>query len=215
MTRLTKRTVDALSVTGKEYFMWDGEIPGFGVRVLPSGRKSYVVQYKVGGRGGDTRRKSLGLHGVLTAEEARLEAKRWLADRAKGKDPIAEHAANRKSETIEQLSRRYLEAAKKNLILGKQGRPKKPSTLATDRGRIERHIIPLLGKKKVRDLTSADVTRFIRDVTQGKTAADERTGPYGRAIVKGGAGTAARTAGLLSGIMAFAAQDGVRPDLGR
>ena len=200
MTKLMKRTVDALDVTGKEYFVWDDEIPGFGVRVLPSGRKSYVVQYKVGGRGGETRRKSLGLHGVLTAEEARSEGKRWLADRAKGKDPIAEHVANRKSETVEQLSRRYLEAAEKDLILGKRGQPKKPSTLATDRGRIERHIIPLLGKKKV------------QDVTQGKTAIDERTGRYGRAIVKGGAGTAARTVGLLSGIMAFAVQDGVRPD---
>ena len=139
MTKLMKRTVDALDVTGKEYFVWDDEIPGFGVRVLPSGRKSYVVQYKVGGRGGETRRKSLGLHGVLTAEEARSEGKRWLADRAKGKDPIAEHVANRKSETVEQLSRRYLEAAEKDLILGKRGQPKKPSTLATDRGRIERH----------------------------------------------------------------------------
>src|SRR6516162_9035787 len=111
MTKLTKRTVDALSSEGREYFVWDDEIPGFGVRVLPSGRKSYVVQYKVGGRGGETRRKSLGLHGVLTADQARLEAKRWLVDRAKGKDPIGEHAANRKSETVEQFSRRYLEAA--------------------------------------------------------------------------------------------------------
>jgi integrase len=212
MARLTKRTVDALVVTGREYFIWDDEMPGFGVRVLPSGRKSYVVQYKVGGRGGETRRKSLGLHGVLTAEEARNDAKGWLAGRARGKDPIAEHVANRKSETVEQLSRRYLEAAEKNLILGKRGQPKKPSTLATDRGRIERHIIPLLGKKKVRELSCADIARFIREVTQGKTAIDERTGPYGRAIVKGGAGTAARTAGLLSGIMAFAVQDGLRPD---
>jgi integrase len=212
MAKLTKRTVDALSVTGKEYFVWDDEIPGFGLRVFLSGRKSYVVQYKVGGRGGETRRKSLGLHGVLTAEEARLEAKKWLGDRAKGKDPIAEHTANRTAETVEQLCIRYLDAAGKNLVLGKRGRPKKASTLATDRGRIERHIIPLMGKKKVRELTSADVARFIRDVTQGKTAVDERTGPYGRAIVKGGAGTAARTAGLLSGIMAFAVQEGIRPD---
>ena len=62
------------------------------------------------------------------------------------------------------------------------------------------------------ELSRADISRFIRDVTQGKTAIDEKTGPYGRAIVKGGAGTAARTAGLLSGIMAFAVQDGLRSD---
>jgi hypothetical protein len=146
MARLTKRTVDAAKAAGKEYFVWDGEIPGFGLRVLASGRKSYVVQYKIGGRGGETRRKSLGLHGVLTAEEARAEAKKWLADRAKGNDPIAELAASRKSETVEQLCRSYLAAAKQGLILGKKNRPKKASTLAIDRGRVERHILPLLGK---------------------------------------------------------------------
>lgn len=125
MAKLTKRTVDALSVTGKDYFVWDDEIPGFGLRVFPSGRKSYAVQYKVGGRGGETRRKSLGLHGVLTAEEARLEAKKWLGDRAKGKDPIAEHTANRTAEMVEQLCIRYFDAAGKNLVLGKRGRPKR------------------------------------------------------------------------------------------
>src|SRR5215813_5863510 len=102
MARLSKRVVDAAKVTGKDYFLWDDEMPGFGLRVLASGRKSYVVQYKIGGRGGETRRKSIGLHGVLTTEEARGEAKKWLADRAKGKDPIAEYAANQKAETVEE-----------------------------------------------------------------------------------------------------------------
>jgi integrase len=212
VAKLTKRTVDALSLAGKEYFVWDDEIPGFGLRVLPSGRKSYVVQYKVGGRGGETRRKSIGLHGVLTAEEARTEAKKWLADRAKGKDPIAEHAANRKAETVEQLCRSYLAAAEKGLILGKKNRPKKASTLATDRGRVERHIIPLLGKKRVNEVIPADINRFMRDVIAGKTAADVKTGLRGRAIVEGGAGTAARTVGLLGGIFSYAVSEGIRSD---
>jgi integrase len=212
MARLTKRAVDAAKVTGKDYFLWDDEMPGFGLRVLASGRKSYVVQYKVGGRGGQTRRKSLGLHGVLTPEEARIEAKKWLADRAKGKDPIAEHAANRKAETVEQLCRSYIAAAEQGLILGKKNLPKKASTLATDRGRIERHIVPLLGRKRVKEVTPADVTRFMRDVIAGKTAADVKTGFRGRAIVEGGAGTAARTVGLLGGIFSYAVSEGLRAD---
>ena len=56
--------------------------------------------------------------------------------------------------------RRYLEAIEKGLVLGKGKRPKKSSTLCTDHGRIERHILPLLGSRRVRDLTPSDVVRF-------------------------------------------------------
>ena len=62
---------------------------------------------------------------------------------------------------------------------------KKPSTLATDKGRIERHIKPLLGRKRVKDITQNDIRRFMKDVAAGKTRADEKTGKHGRAIVTG------------------------------
>src|SRR3954453_2566314 len=176
MPRLSKRTVDAAVATGQEYFLWDADLRGFGMRVLRSGRKSYVVQYRTGGRGGPTRRKALGLHGVLTAEEARTEARKWLAERAKGNDPIGEHIANQKAETVAELCHRYLSAAEQGLILGKGARPKKASTVSTDRGRIERHIVPLLGKRRVKEVTTADVHRFMRDVMAGKTAVDVKTG---------------------------------------
>jgi integrase len=210
--KITKRSVDAALAAGKEYFIWDKEMPGFGIRVLRSGRKTYVVQYKAGGRSGQTRRKALGQHGILTAEEARIEARKWLAERAKGNDPIAEYTANRKAETVEQLCRRYLIAAEQGLILGKGNRPKKRSTILTDRGRVERHIIPLLGTRRVREVTPADVNRFMRDVIAGKTAADVKTGFRGRAIVEGGPGTAARTVGLLGGVFSYAVSEGLRLD---
>ena len=72
------------------------------------------------------------------------------------------------------------------------------STLSTDRGRIERHIIPLLGHRTVKDLTSGDVRKFLQDVVAGKTKADVKTKKQGRAIVKGGSGTGTRTLGLLA-----------------
>ena len=64
----------------------------------------------------------------------------------------------------------------------------------------------------MRDVTPADVNRFMRDVIGGKTAADIKTGFRGRAIVEGGPGTAARTVGLLGGILSYAVAEGLRTD---
>jgi hypothetical protein len=72
------------------------------------------------------------------------------------------------------------------LILGKKRRPEKASTIYTDEGRIKRHIIPLLGARRVKDITTAEVMRFMRDVASGKTKADQKTRKRGRAIVRGG-----------------------------
>jgi integrase len=117
----------------------------------------------------------------------------------------------RKAMTVQQLCGEYLAATEKGLVLGKRGQAKKETTLATDRGRIARHILPLLGKRKVRDLTAPDIVRFMRDVASGKTAADVKTKKQGRAIVEGGAGTATRTVGLLGGILSFAVSEGIIP----
>ena len=77
--------------------------------------------------------------------------------------------------TVGDLCREYLEKAEAGLIIGRKGLPKKASTLEIDRGRIARHIIPLLGNKPLKDLTSADVKRFLEAVTSGKTAANVKT----------------------------------------
>src|SRR6266436_4021026 len=92
MPRLTKRTVDAAAPDGRDRFVWDDELPGFGLRVFESGKKSYLVQYKLGGRGGRTRRMTLGLHGKLTPEEARKRATKLLAAVEEGADPATERA---------------------------------------------------------------------------------------------------------------------------
>jgi integrase len=89
---------------------------------------------------------------------------------------------------------------------------KKPSTIATDRGRIERHIKPLLGKMVVVDVDRTDIDKFLHDVATGKTAARIKTGRYGLARVDGGKGTATRTLGLLGAIFAYAVRNRVRTD---
>jgi integrase len=206
--KLTKRSIDDLEpLPSGDLYVWDDEVAGFGLRVKRSGVRSFMVQYR--NASGVSRRITLGKFGVLTADEARKLAKAKLAEAAKGDDPAEKRSEDRKAMTVRQLCRAYLEAASKNLIIGKGGRPKKSSTLYIDRGRIERHILPVLGTRPVRDLKTPDINRFMRDVASGKTAADIKTGFRGRAIVKGGPGTASRTIGLLGGILSFAVSEGV------
>lgn len=114
----------------------------------------------------------------------------------------------RKAITVGDLCVEYLAKAQAGLIIGRKGSPKKSSTLSIDRGRIARHIVPLLGKKPLKDLTSADIRRFLEAVMSGKTAATVRTKPRGLARVTGGATTAVRAVGLLGGMLSYAKEVG-------
>lgn len=206
--KLTKRAIDATkSNSVHDAYLWDDEVPGFGLRIKSSGVRSFIVQYRNGS--GVSRRITVGKYGVLTPDQARKIAKQTLAQVAGGSDPAEKRAQERQAMTVRQLCDAYLDAAEKGLILGKGKRPKKTSTLYIDRGRIDRHILPLLGTRRVRDLKTPDISRFLRDVTAGKTATDIKTGFRGRAIVKGGPGTAARVVGLLGGILSFAIAEGI------
>lgn len=205
MAKLTKRSADAASAVGSELFLWDDELPGFGLRVKKSGARSFIVQYR--NANGRSRRLTLGRYGVLTVEEGRRAAKLALAEVVKGADPAENKKLARGAMTIEELSKEYLDKAEQGLILTRRGRAKSSTTLYTDKGRINRHIIPLIGKRTVKDFTFTDANRFQRDVISGKSAADVKTKARGRAIVTGGKGTAARTMGLLGGIFSYAVSE--------
>jgi integrase len=207
MAKLTKRVVDAAEVREKDYFIWDDELPGFGLRVFASGKRSYLVQYRAAGR---TRRYTIGLHGIWTPETARQEAKVQLGRVAGGDNPAEERLLDHKAVTVKELCTLYLNDLKEGLILGKGGRPKKATTIVTDTGRIERHIIPLIGTRRVKDLTKADINKVLKDIMAGKTRVSVKTKKLrGRAIVRGGAGTATRTVGLLGGILTYAVDAGI------
>lgn len=209
MAKLTKTTVDKAEPRDKQYTIWDSEVKGFGLFVNPTGTKTYFVDYRTSD--GNRRRMTIGRHGPITPDEAHGLAKGALGDvTAKKEDPLLERKTKRTSLTVAELCDNYLEAAKKSLILGRSGKPKKSSTLDTDTGRIERHITPLLGRKLVIDLKRSDIAKFIRDVTARKTAFVAKAEKLrGKVIVSGGAGTAALTTGLLGGILTYAVSEGI------
>ncbi len=207
MPRLTKQVVDAARPKDRPYFVWCDSLRGFGVRVHPTGRKAYYADYR--NRDGVRKRMAVGAHGRITTEEARKLALQALGGAAKGEDPAGERATRRNAITVRELCADYMAAADKGLIFGKGEQPKKPSTVSQDRARIDRHIVPLLGRKLVCDVTPADVAKFIRDVTTGKTAIVEKTKARGKAVVTGGAGTATRAANFLGAILTFAVNEGI------
>lgn len=96
------------------------------------------------------------------------------------------------------------------LILGKDGRPKKATAIATDVGRIRRHIIPLLCTRRVKDITKPDINNLMKDVIAGKTRVVMKTEKLrGKAIVRGGRGTAIHTMGLLADIFSYTIEAGI------
>src|SRR5262245_40470917 len=89
MATISKRSVDAMKAGQKDSYLWAKDVKAFGLKVTPAGWKGYLIQYRVSGRKGRTRRVTIGVHGVLTADEARARAKQLLGEVAAGRDPTA------------------------------------------------------------------------------------------------------------------------------
>ncbi|MAF61688.1 MAG: integrase [Blastomonas sp.] len=204
--KLNKRSVDSLLPPSKgQAVLWDTEVRGYGVRVLPSGTKTFILQYR--NPEGIQRRINIGRYGVLTVDQARDQAKLFLASVIKGEDPADETRRARKGMTVAEMCEWYLAEARAGNILGRMNRPIKASSLDMDESRIKTHIIPLLGKRVVAQLSVADVEQMQSDVKNGKTAKARTGGRGGQAT--GGAGVASRCLGTLQAIIGHAKHKGL------
>ncbi len=201
MLKLTKAAADSTPPSTKDIYLWDANLPGFGLKITPTGHRVYLIQYRMNGRKGRTRRVTLGQHGVVTTDAARKKAKALLAQVQLGEDPAAVLTLARQDITLSALCDRYLAEGCAD---------KKASTLATDRSNISRHIKPLLGTLPIRQVERVDIERFQRNVAAGVSKADVKTRKRGRAIVTGGKGTAARAVAVLGAIFTFAQKHGLR-----
>jgi integrase len=192
--------------------IWDGAVGGFHARRQKSKTVSYIVVYRTAE--GRQRWQTIGRHGSpWTPEAARDAAKRILGHVVDGADPAAEKHAKRKGASVAELCDLYLTDTVAGRLLTRLKTAKKSSTIATDRGRIERHIKPLLGRMKVAAVTREDIDGFMHAVAEGRTAARVKTDKKrGLANVRGGKGTASRTVGLLGAIFSYAVRHRMRPD---
>jgi integrase len=199
--KLTKRFVDATQAGAEkgELFLWDSEVKGFGVRVKPSGVKSFVLKYRILEQ---TKRFTISKVGSpYTVDEARKIAGDLLRDIRNGADPGVAKAQARDQLTVADVCEWYLEEASSGAVLGRRGDRVKASTLAMDRSRINTHVRPLIGRRSVESLTLDDIERFQADIAAGKTAKG-RNGRGG--VTTGGTGAASRSIGMLSTIFEHA-----------
>lgn len=182
MPKLTKRTVEGLASKDKDYIVFDIEVNGFGVRVLPSGRRSYLVQYRSGGR---TRRISIGQHGAITVEAARKRAKELLGSVAAGQNPAEVIALHRGAPTVRSVGERFM---REHVALRC-----KPSTEREYRRALDLFVYPAIGNQKIIDVTRADISKLHHN---------GRGIPY----------QANRTLGVLSKMFTLCEVWGLRPD---
>lgn len=182
MAKITKRSVDGAAPGEQEYFIWDEELKGFGLRVYPSGRKMYLAQFRAGGR---VRRVNVGLHGAITAEDARTEAMKHLSVVRLGGDPAAERDRRKASPTMKEFGKRFLEEHVASHC--------KPTTQAEYKRSVELFINPKIGSHRIIDVTRGDIVELHQSM---------KATPY----------QANRTLGVLSIMFTVAHTWGVRTD---
>ncbi|MEX2166522.1 MAG: site-specific integrase [Methyloceanibacter sp.] len=182
---ITKRSVDASKARKADSYLWDRELPGYGLKVTPAGRKVYLVQYRLGGRKGRTRRVTIGQHGTVTPTFARAEAKRLLGEIAAGRDPAAQRDKMRADKSV---------AAVLEQFMFEHVRPKlKPSTAEGYQRAARLHVLPSLGHHPIGEVKRADIARSHHEM---------RAKPY----------QANSTLAMLSKFFGWAEKRGLRPD---
>jgi len=148
--KLTKQILTELTPKDKDLYIWDTGTTGFGVRVKPSGIKTYILQYR--NKYGRVKRLSIGRVGELTLDEARREAIIMRGQVSLGSDPAQERQNDRTIESIRDLANRYMSDHC-------EGRCKE-STIKAHTWLLDKFILPKFGARKISELTPQDVGRF-------------------------------------------------------
>jgi integrase len=168
MTSLTERTAKGAKPGEQRYTLWDGKVAGLGLRVEPSGLKTFIVRYRSngGGRGAPERLIVIGRYGAatMTVEQARQEAGRVLAIVKLGGDPGAERHQKRGMPTFAEVAETFLIEAAKIAVARPQEARLRSNTIRNYRSLLYRHVRPAFGSLKIDAVTTADVQRLHRRI---------------------------------------------------
>ncbi|KAE9624749.1 site-specific integrase [Parasedimentitalea maritima] len=157
--KLTKRQIDGATAPGKKpVYLWEKSLAGFGVKVLPSGTKKFIVKYRAygGGRTATQRWITIGAHGQIPLEQARKRAQQILAAVANGDDPQSERLAFREAPRLSDVWARFEDSELSS---------KKAATARDYRANWVQVIEPKLGAIRVADLSRAHVDKLHRSMS--------------------------------------------------
>jgi len=151
IARITKRLVDTVEPGDKPAFIYDEALKGFGLKVNPSGSKNYVVEYRVGagGRLARKRRITIGSSTSVTPDQARKQAREYLAAARTGMDPSEVRSKERRVPDFKTFAYRYLDEEAANRL--------KPSTRRNYEINIRKHAAPSIGVMKLNQITRAEI----------------------------------------------------------
>lgn len=154
--RITKTSVEALQPRERDDFLWDDKLAGFGAKVTPAGRRVYIYQYRMGGRGAKVRRYTIGKHGPVTAEQARVEASKLTLMVSQGIDPQRAKAERRRQE-VDLAFNAYAERFRDERLKVKW----RASWEDADRT-LQRYGTAVLGSKPLPEITRSDIADVLR-----------------------------------------------------
>ncbi|MEP3422938.1 MAG: tyrosine-type recombinase/integrase [Erythrobacter sp.] len=140
--------------TSGQTFLREQRLTGFAVRITATGFTAFVLNYTVCGR---ERRITIGRHPAWTVAAAREEAKRLRRMIDVGEDPLEERNAHRSHPTLAEFYKDY----------EKEVLPTKAESTQRDEKAIwKRFLLPHFGSKRLVELTSGDVDRLHRRISQ-------------------------------------------------
>ncbi|MFC1628423.1 tyrosine-type recombinase/integrase [Gemmatimonadota bacterium] len=128
-----------------QQIIYEGELPGFGLRLHPTGKKSFIVRYRT--RSGRQRYFTIAQYGVATVDEARKRAKKILLRVADGEDPQADKKHERAGLNVSEFCTLYIDRFAKH----------KKKSWQEDQRRINKHIVPTIGNRKLLEVTRGDI----------------------------------------------------------